>query len=157
MNLDKINHWLVLVANVGVVAGIVFLAIEIQQNTNAIQTQTYQSLMEEMNTARWNSTDPVNALIMTKYIDGLYDEMAGEERFIAQQIAHSRWGIYETAFYARDRGVLGSDEWKRFELVICSIYSLEEPMWEQDPINEINFNLTPRFRNFVVELCVGET
>lgn len=39
MNIEKINTWLTLIANVGVLAGIVFLALEIQQsNRIAIAT-----------------------------------------------------------------------------------------------------------------------
>jgi len=43
---DRLNQWLVLVANLGVVAGIVFLGFEIQQNSEAINAQTYQSRAE---------------------------------------------------------------------------------------------------------------
>ena len=37
MNLDSTNRWLTLVANLGVMAGIIFLAVELQQNTVATQ------------------------------------------------------------------------------------------------------------------------
>ncbi|MBL4571653.1 MAG: hypothetical protein JKY86_01070 [Gammaproteobacteria bacterium] len=37
MNTDKLNHWLTLGANVGVLAGIIFLVYELQQNTLATQ------------------------------------------------------------------------------------------------------------------------
>lgn len=33
MKPESINHWVTLVANIGVIAGIVFLVLEIQQNT----------------------------------------------------------------------------------------------------------------------------
>ncbi len=33
MNLDKTNQWIMIAANVGVLAGIIFLAVELQQNT----------------------------------------------------------------------------------------------------------------------------
>jgi hypothetical protein len=38
--MSKLERWLTLVANLSVVAGIVFLAVELQQNTEAIQAQT---------------------------------------------------------------------------------------------------------------------
>jgi hypothetical protein len=41
-----VNQWLTLVANLGVIAGIVFLGFEIQQNSDAINAQTYQSRAE---------------------------------------------------------------------------------------------------------------
>ena len=40
MKLDQINRWLSLLANVGVIAGIVFLAIEIRQNNENLTVQT---------------------------------------------------------------------------------------------------------------------
>jgi hypothetical protein len=40
MKMDKLNKWLTLTANIGVLAGIVFLAIEINQNTESNQAQT---------------------------------------------------------------------------------------------------------------------
>lgn len=40
MKLEQLNEWLTLAANVGVIAGIVFLAIEIQQNTESIEQNT---------------------------------------------------------------------------------------------------------------------
>lgn len=39
MNLESTNHWLALAANVGVLAGIVFLVFELQQNTVATQLE----------------------------------------------------------------------------------------------------------------------
>ena len=39
MNSEKINNWLTLGANIGVLAGIVFLAYELQQNTVATQLE----------------------------------------------------------------------------------------------------------------------
>ena len=43
MNFDKANHWLVLFANFAVIAGIVFLAVELRQNTKQLELQSYQS------------------------------------------------------------------------------------------------------------------
>ena len=51
MNLDSTNRWLTLAANIGVMAGIIFLAFELQQNTVAIQLQAasnFQSSHSDM-------------------------------------------------------------------------------------------------------------
>ena len=48
MDSEKLNKWLALLANVGVIAGIVFLAIEIRQNSDAIRAQTRAQLAEEV-------------------------------------------------------------------------------------------------------------
>ena len=39
MNIEKINPWLTLISNLSVVAGIVFLAVEINQNSELLQFQ----------------------------------------------------------------------------------------------------------------------
>ena len=44
MNFEKINNSLSLFANVGVIVGIVFLAFEIQQNTEMMKSQTRDAM-----------------------------------------------------------------------------------------------------------------
>ena len=43
MDADRANRWLTLVANISVVAGIIFLAIEVRQNTENARANAYQS------------------------------------------------------------------------------------------------------------------
>lgn len=43
MNLEKLNHWLTLCANLAVLIGIFVLVVEIDQNTRAIEYETYWS------------------------------------------------------------------------------------------------------------------
>ena len=44
---SKLNERLTLIANISVVLGIIFLAVELRQNTQAIQAQTRDSLTEK--------------------------------------------------------------------------------------------------------------
>jgi hypothetical protein len=46
MNLDSINRWLTLGANLGVLAGIVFLGLEIRQNSEALLAGSRQDLLD---------------------------------------------------------------------------------------------------------------
>lgn len=46
MDLEKLNHWLMLAANIGVIAGIVFLGLEIRQNSEALMAGSRQDLLE---------------------------------------------------------------------------------------------------------------
>ena len=47
MNFEKLNQWLVLAANVGVLLGIFFLAFELQQNTQMMRTQTRDGIADK--------------------------------------------------------------------------------------------------------------
>ncbi len=46
MNLSKVNQWLTLLGNIGVLAGIVFLAIEIRQSGDAVTAQMQDSIAD---------------------------------------------------------------------------------------------------------------
>jgi hypothetical protein len=39
MNFDRLNQWLSLAANAGVIAGFVLLAVQMKQNTEALELQ----------------------------------------------------------------------------------------------------------------------
>jgi hypothetical protein len=44
MQSEKLNHWLSILGNIGVIVGIIFLAIEISQNTDMMRSQTRDSI-----------------------------------------------------------------------------------------------------------------
>lgn len=48
MKLEKLNSWLTLLANLGVLAGIVFLVIELDQSNRQAQSSTFQARINEI-------------------------------------------------------------------------------------------------------------
>jgi len=46
MNLDNLNKWLTLLANIGVIAGIIFLSVELQQNNKLLKSQARLNELE---------------------------------------------------------------------------------------------------------------
>ncbi|MEQ8313002.1 MAG: hypothetical protein RL839_14420 [Gammaproteobacteria bacterium] len=57
MKLEELNHWLVLVANFGVIIGIVFLAFEIRQNTEAMYSQTRATVFAGAQEELWKNME----------------------------------------------------------------------------------------------------
>jgi len=51
---ERVNQWLALIGNIGVIAGIFFLAYEIQANIDAVRSATYQAYNES--TFSWAET-----------------------------------------------------------------------------------------------------
>jgi hypothetical protein len=59
MQLDKLNQWLMLAANIGVISGIAFLAVEISQNTEALGAQSsYNLYLARTNSFRTLAQNP---------------------------------------------------------------------------------------------------
>jgi hypothetical protein len=51
MNTDNLNRWLTLCANIGVVIGIMFLALELQQNNKLLKSQAQETQALSIQTA----------------------------------------------------------------------------------------------------------
>lgn len=69
-----------------------------------------------------------------------------------------RWGIYESAFFANDRSVMGASEWNRFEASICRAYASYGIFWDAEAVVEDGFVpmsevLTPEFFDYVTNTC----
>lgn len=96
MPLDKLNTWLTLATNAAVLLGIVFLAIEIQQNTAAIRSQSSLAVNDSL--AHLNEAlyaDPEFTEIWIRGRQSLENLDAVErERFVAFLLERVNLGVY---------------------------------------------------------------
>ena len=129
MDLDKLNKWLTLIANVAVLGGLVFLALEIQQNTNAVRSAAVQ---EAINIAREHplmfvQNPEINRLAMADY-DSLSDEDKQRRFWLAVSFWHAMQGLYRQ----HDLGTLPEPEWEVWVRVICANYTQSHPkLWSR--------------------------
>ena len=147
-----------IVSAVAVVVTIGFLAFETRDNTNAIQAQTYQQLQSELNTFRALFADPK---IMKAFSEARNELDSGGFQNLSEGaywtlFSNSTilWGIYESAYFANERGVLGKREWSRFEIAICVRLERDGQMWSKPghnrPTREL---LTHDFADSVELIC----
>ena len=90
--MNKLNERLTLIANLSVVAGIVFLGLELQQNTQAIRAQTRDSITEkQMTYLGWRATSPELAAIVAKIDSAGEASLNGAERHrsLSTPVRHS--------------------------------------------------------------------
>ena len=111
MKLDEANRWLTLLTNFAVIAGIVFLAIEIQQNTQQLKAQSYQS---------WNAANTeINLAIANAELSGIVakghvdSSNLSEETYIAYAMYHmSLMQMAQSAHYLYLEGALDEELWE---------------------------------------------
>ncbi len=73
MDADQLSRWLTLGANIGVIAGIVFLGLELRQNADLMRAQSRAEMSRDtVNLLSLNVNDP-------SYIDVLGRGLRGEE------------------------------------------------------------------------------
>ena len=66
MKIERINHFLTLFANIGVLFGIIFLAFELNQNTEMMRAQTRNSIAENISSA-------IRPVVESPYVADIYD------------------------------------------------------------------------------------
>ena len=119
MKVEQLNQWLTLVANIGVIAGIVFLAYEINQNTQAIQSASFQGYTDT--SIDWLS-DLTNsrelADIWYRYSAGAGD-LDNVELMRASMQLRKQWFRLQNAYSQWQRGLLDDADWEVSRLLIC--------------------------------------
>lgn len=127
MDLDKVNKWLTLVANFAILAGLVFVALEIQQNTSAIRSAAVQ---EATNIARehplmYAQNPEVNRLAMAEY-SSLSEGDQRRRFWLDVSFWHAMQGLYRQ----NELGTLPEQEWEVWVRIICVNYEQSEPeLW----------------------------
>ena len=120
MNLDNLNKWLTLIANVGVIAGILFLAYEIRQNTQMMQAAAIQ---ESTNIAREQLYFMAGDSEMAR-IEKLGDEDPSQltpvefQRYLYEERAF--WLGMQSQYRQWELGILPEEEWGVWSRIICN-------------------------------------
>ena len=67
MNAEKANHWIAILANIGVIASVAFLALEIQRNTQTSRAQAIQEFHRDMRDSLLNADEKMADIIHRAY------------------------------------------------------------------------------------------
>ncbi len=113
--MDKLNQWLTLVANLGVLIGIAFLAFEVQQNTDALHSQTRATIFSGVQEELWKNMEYPDVTLNMQTTD---HELSPEEkvRFDAWMMASMK--ARELAWLEYRSGNIESFQWEGEQAVI---------------------------------------
>ena len=126
--MEKLNQWLTLAANLGVIAGLIFLGLEIQQNTISTRMAARENatqghidylgyLLDNTVLARANEK-----LSNNQPVDDLEDN---QMRIFLQM----RWRHYERVYYQYRNDLISDQEWAGFEAGIMRSFRDENDLW----------------------------
>lgn len=113
MNFDPINRWLSLAANIGVVIGIVFLAIEVRQNSDymALQLEFGQPTQKIFETNR-DMQDSAKAKVFAKAVESPA-ELTFDEALVAASLVLNMLNEWEDRYLIHKAGLTGEIDWQR--------------------------------------------
>ncbi len=138
-------------ANVGVIGGLIFLGLEMQQNTNIARATAYRENVQDI--AAWRSqilSDPELARLFNAYGEGEWTTFDGIERSRVAMLVNNIMGSYENAYFARNYGTIGDTEWERFLIGACEHFLTGKQ-------NGFGFRfLTAEFKEYLEASCSTE-
>ena len=138
---------------VAVVVTLVFLVLETRANTNAVQAQTYQVLMQELNNYRRLKMEPEIYRIEDKLDEQGWQGLTKAEQQMLRIPSLILWGVYESAYFANERGVLGEPEWNRFVEAICRNRISQADYWDPGGVTPMSELLTTAFLDYIEHSC----
>lgn len=127
MDADRVNQWLTLIANISVVAGIMFLAIEVRQNTesqdefnrlaraNAYQARAFAASSLWSNNA--SSPELIDAIVAFEDAGGIdrsqeaLAALSPQDWWRIRHNALAQLAILDNNFYQYKRGYLDADRY----------------------------------------------
>jgi len=138
-----------ILANLGVLAGLVFLGIEIRQNTSIARANAYQENVRSLVAWRQGIAESEELTrSLGYYTDGRLDDIEDPiERRRIGLLINNVIDIYQNAFYSRSYGIIGDAEWARFRVGACEHFELT--------LRRQNRFMTDEFRSFLEEDCQG--
>ena len=132
MEMNRLNHWLTLGANLGVVAGLVFLAVELNQNTKAtIAAASEVATNQSLDYFALGMDNQVIARARYKHSVG--EDLSAFEKNQLWWHQYYNFRIFENIFLQFRRGYYEEREWKRYEKIIhfrLTTDPFAQQMWE---------------------------
>ena len=149
MNIESVNKWLMLAANIGVIASIIFLGLEIRQNTEALYSQSRQAILNSSQLEIFeimNNTEIVTNV--TKSGQLTQDESLKIHFFLTAAVR-----TREYSWLQYQNQIIDKEQWNTELSVLGIILSANRTRKWWNTVGKDQFN--PNFSGFVNEYLQG--
>ena len=148
MNTEKINQWLTLSANIGVVAGIVFLGYELRLTRDALVGATYQQ--------RTNMVENWDFSIANYAAVGDFAELSAEDKARLEGISVAAFNRMDNFYYQYELGLLSEE---MYQHAFQAEMAMHVPRWvDMDLFNHpyVKRALRPTFQQEIMKYVDSE-
>jgi hypothetical protein len=152
MDPDRLNRWITLAANLGVLVGVFLLIVELRQNTESIELQAAQSYVALSHELDFRIVDDPSliALFLTPP-----DERTPEETRRLDRWYFGSLRTWENGFFLHSKGVLDEDLWSGQEEFMADLLRDSDELRDYYRANRSYFSKS--FVAFLDELLEEES
>ena len=112
-----------------ILLGLIFVGLELKQNTEAVESQTSQGLLELANQANNQIASDRHLAELLLRVNKDVDELNELEALQYSRFVHSEMNIWEHAFFTHANGTMDSDLWSGYDMAyrrfFCDAWSKE--------------------------------
>lgn len=112
MDADRLNNWLGIAANIGVLVGIVILAAEVRQNSEHLAVQLEFQTSQKIYENNRDFLDPDTARVFAKAITRP-EEMSLDEVLKGSALILNLLGEWEERYFMYEAGLIDDAEWRQ--------------------------------------------
>ncbi len=148
MQNSRINDWLTLIANIAVVGGIVFLAIEIRQNNELLRSESRQTLVANDVTSLTANIE--NADVFARLVSG--EDLSADDQLRLSFMFMLDLRNREFEYFQYTNGLLDEETWLAYRHVIVVNHSTDygRKWWDEIGRGIVD----PAFADLVDDLLV---
>jgi hypothetical protein len=110
MNMDSLNKWLTLVANIGVLLGIIVVAVQLQQTQTAMRAESSNMRTQLAYQNNFNAREYRISALAEKLTSG--QELSEEESLMLVEFRQNILRYFENLHYQYQIGVLDDEIWQ---------------------------------------------
>jgi len=109
-----------IVAGVAIVITLIFLIIEVRENTEITRAGAYERNMQSLNDVRVVlANDPRMAANYLAVDRGEWATLPPDDNLRIRAWFEMLFGVYEKTYFAKKYGLIGESEWGRFQRQVC--------------------------------------
>ena len=146
----KLSSWVEIVGVSSVVLSLIFVGVELRQNTRASEAQALLDLNSAFNEINMWKINTPELIRLRKKVDTSYDELTKAEKRRAINMFQIELNLFENAYMYFERGIIEKEQFDVYFRGICDFLkpSAVNRMW-----NAKEFFLQPKFEIYITQKC----
>jgi len=121
MNVETINVWAQLIASVGVIASLFYLAVQVRQNTRSSRAIVVDSLARSMHDLAFEMAQN-DQLLTTAITLKDWSSASDMERARCASFILGYFKLFENAWFQMRKGTLERDQWEGYEAFLRVVW-----------------------------------
>lgn len=146
MDTDRLNRWLTLGANIGVLVGLLLLVAEIRQTNAIAQAEAINVMTQNAYTILQMYRDPRNIAALDRVGKVGWENLTYEDQLLLSSVESMFMSHVQNAYYQHKLGIYNDEQ---FETVLWNMEQSLKIAWRRKFWENARASYTPEFRNFV--------